>query len=340
MARSDVRCSLFDFRWFSVWAALSWLASARAEDAVGIVPVERWSNVFAEGETRWTYRVTADRAFQERLAWRLTANQRTLAGGELDAQGDADKPANVTIPLRWPAIKDGVVLSAQLTVSIGDVRHERPVWIFSRDPFAGRHEWLESLKLTVFDPPGDLVKVLEDSKIPHERIRSRDALDEVTTGIVIVGEGVSIKKHEDLIDDLRRLAARGVPVLCLASAEGEFAFLSNKLVATALQLRRADVIRELDKRLDAAWWPKGSSQWRGLQVTSSADDVLAEVSDAANSWPWAEWQFESSVDEQPRPRCIWCGFGLVSAWNDTPTPRYLFVKILERLTTTSQSQEN
>lgn len=346
----DLRFSSFDFRWRDrqrCRAAALWIVAwcgftsfARAEDAVTLTPVERWSSVFAESESRWTYRLSAERAFQARVAWRLTANQRTLASGELDARGDADKPAQVTIPLRWPNVKPGVVLPVQLTLSVGDVRHERLVWIFPRDPFADRHEWLQSLKLTVFDPPGDTVSLLEDNKIPHERVRTREGMEDLTEGVVIIGEGVSLKDHEGLIDDLRALAARGVSVLCLASADGAFAFPGDKPQATSLQLRRADVIRELDKRLDAAWWPKGSSQQRGLRITSSDDDVLAEVSDAENSWPWAEWQFETSAAKSVRPRCVWCGFGLVSAWDDSPTPRFLFVKLLERLSTSSQSQEN
>lgn len=125
----------------------------------------------------------------ERAAWRLTANQRTLASGELDARGAVDKPADVTIPLRWPKVKEGAVLAAQLTVSVGEVRHERAVWVFPRDPFADRREWLKELKLTVFDPPGETVEVFKDNNIPHGRIRSRDALDNVTEGIVVIGEG-------------------------------------------------------------------------------------------------------------------------------------------------------
>ncbi|MBC7818694.1 MAG: hypothetical protein IAG10_17535 [Planctomycetaceae bacterium] len=314
-----------------------------ADDALTIARVERWSSVFAESETRWTYRFSAEQPFRDRVAWRLTANQRTLASGELQARGEADKPGEVTVPLRWPKVKEGTALAAQLIVSAGEVRHEQTVWIFSRDPFADRHEWLQSLKLSVFDPPGETLKMLKDSDVPHERLRTREAVDDVTEGIVIVGEGVSLKKHDGLIDDLRSLAARGVPVLCLASADGEFSFPSDKPLAASVQLRRSDVIRELDKRLDTAMWPTGASQLRGLRVTSASDDVVATISDDANAWPWAEWDYETGPMSDPakmdlsRPRFIWCGFGIVTAWDDGPTPRYLFVKLLERLSTNSDT---
>ncbi len=330
MAESDFRFLIFDFRLrLFVCFVLSCFSTVHADDGLQLKPVERWSNVFAESETRWTYRVSAEQAFRERAAWRLTIGQRTAASGEFEVRGDADKPADGTIALRWPQVKDGSVLTAQLTVSVGEVRHERVVLIFPRDAFADRREWLKALKLTVFDPPGKTVEVFEDNDIPHERFRSREALDDVTDGIVVVGEGVSLKKHEGLMDDLRNLATRGVPVLCLASDDGELAFPGDKPQASAIQLRRADVIRELDKRLDAEWWPKGRSQLRGLQLQANSDEVVARVNDDANSWPWCEWQFVTDSDKPSR--LIWCGFGIIRSWNDGPTPRYLFDKILERI---------
>lgn len=315
--------------------------TAHAEDALTITRAEHWSSVFAESETRWTYRFSAEQPFRDRVSWRLTANQRTLASGELQARGEDDKPGEVTLPLRWPTVKEGTALAAQLSVSVGDVRHEQVVWILSRDPFVDRREWLQSLKLSVFDPPGDTLKVLKDNEVPHEQLRTREAVDDVAEGIVIVGEGVSLKKHDGLIDDLRSLAARGVPVLCLASDDGEFSLSSDKPLAASVQLRRADVIRELDKRLDTTWWPAGASQHRGLQVSSSDDEVVLKISDDANAWPWAESEYEmgsgSDLRELPlnRPRVIWCGFGIVTAWDDGPTPRYLFAKLLERLSINS-----
>ncbi len=312
---------------------LSNLESTRADDGVTITRVERWSTVFADSETRWTYRFEAERPFRDRVAWRLTASQRTLASGELQARGEDDKPGEVTVPLRWPKVKEGTALAAQLIVSAGGAKHEQTVWVFPRDPFADRSEWLKSLKLSVFDPPGDTLTVLKDNEVPHEPLRSREDLDDVKEGIVIVGEGVSLKKHDGLIDDLRNLAARGVPVLCLALADGEFSFASDKPLVAAVQLRRADVIRELDKRLDTATWPKGDSQVRGLKIGAESEEVVAEISDDRRSWPWCEWQFDRESDKSEKnSRLIWCGFGIITSWDDGPTPRYLLSKILERLT--------
>lgn len=341
MGEKDFRCSIFDVRLDECWRrpfvlfvlfVLSNSSSTYADEALTIARIERWSSVFAESESRWTYRVSAERPFQERAAWRLTANQRTLSSGELEVRGQAGQPGNVTLPLRWPKVKEGTALAAQLSVSAGDVRHEHAVWIFSRNAFSDRRDWLSSLHLKVFDPQGETVEVFNEHEIPHEQIRSRETINEVVEGILVVGEGVSLKKQDGLIDDLRNLANRGVPVLCLASSEGEFSFSDDKPLALAIQLRRSDVIREFDKRLDTAWWPKGASQLRGLQVGSAADEVVFEINDDGKSWPWCEWQFKNRSEEFDQPtRLIWCGFGIIHSWDNGPTPRYLLIKILERL---------
>ena len=97
--------------------------AARADDALQLEPVERWSNVFAESESRWTYRVSSEMVFREKAAWRLMIGPRSAASGELELRGDADKPADGTIALRWPKVNEGTVQAAQLTVSVGEVRH-------------------------------------------------------------------------------------------------------------------------------------------------------------------------------------------------------------------------
>ena len=335
MGKGYFRFSIFNFQ-FSIGLALlllSHLGSAHAADAIKIEPAERWSAVFAESSVKWTYRLSSEEPFRERAAWRLSVQQRTLASGEVEVRGDKDRPAEFNVPLRFPSVKDGVVLEARLTVSVGDVRHEKPVWVFPQDPFADRREWLKELKLTVFDPAGDTVKQFETSEIPHSRVRQRDALDDVTEGMIVIGERVSLAKHDRLMDDLQAAAARGIPVLCLASEEGRLAWPGSAERIASVTLRRTDVIRELDKRLDAAIWPPGkSSSARGLIVTTRRDDVVAEVSEEPAAWPWCEWQIaHDGASSTETTRMIWCGFRVIDAWDDGPTPRYLLARMLERL---------
>ena len=362
MADRDFRFPISDFRflisnlrfqisnpkllvvWLVVCLRLS-MSTARAADEITIEPAERWSSVFAGAETTWTYHIRSKQPIRERVAWRLTANQRTLASGEAEARGDADKPAEVSIPLRWPNVKDGVVLGVQLSVSVGETTHVKPVWVFPNDPFSDRQEWLKQLNLMVFDPEGDTVKQFEASDIPHSRIRQRDALDDVTEGIIVIGERTSLAKHDGLLDDLQATAARGIPVLCLASEEGHFPWPGKADRIGSVTLRRTDVIRELDKRLDAAIWPSGKSPVsRGLIVTTRQDDVIAEVSEKPTAWPWCEWLFASHCHDnessKETTRLIWCGFRVIEAWDDGPTPRYLLARMFERLEKRRKDKED
>ncbi len=59
--------------------------------------------------------------------------------------------------------------------------------------------------------------------------------------------------------------------------------------------------------------------------------MLAEVQADSKGWPWVEVEY---VDGG---KLIFCQFELSRHWDDCPTPRYLFARILESL---SASQEN
>ena len=318
-------------------AAIVIFSPVRADDAIVIDPVEQWSSVFADSETRWTYRFSSEQPLNGPAAWRLTINHRLAANGEFDLIDDAKKVIDRKVALRWPKINAGQIQAAQLVVSIGTSRHERTVWLFPRDPFTDRRDWLKGLKLKVFDPNGETIARFTAADIPYESLRTTDAFDEVTEGIVIISEGCSLRKQDEVIDSVRQLAARGISVLCLASVDGQFVFPGEKPQPISVQLRRFDVICELDKRLDAAWWPKGSSQLSGLRFGAESDEVMAEVSDNAKAWPWCEWRYESDSDKQAH--FIWCGFGLIRSWDDSPTPRYLLAAILERLSHTTKNLE-
>jgi len=161
------------------------------------------------------------------------------------------------------------------------------------------------------------------------------ALDE---GVLIVGEGVSWASQRALPSLALELAGQGVAVLALAPGEGSLPLpggdVEDAPVPESMRLRRADVITELDKRLDAvAWPPDGTLQASGLLITAERGRVVCRFVEGARGWPWFECHFDA-----PRARFLMCGFPVVKQWEGGPTPRYLLARMLERLAEDAQKE--
>jgi len=165
--------------------------------------------------------------------------------------------------------------------------------------------------------------------LPYRLVGTTSALSRVTQGMVVVGEGVSIEDRRGLPETLLRLAAGGVSVLCLAPADGDFPFPGggdDEEQPRRVMLGNCEVIRELDKRLDSdAWAPEGRVAATGLELSTSKRGVLLSVGPSPRAWPWLEVIYPQGG------RLIVCGFGIVEQWDAGPTPRWLLLRILERL---------
>jgi hypothetical protein len=118
-------------------------------------------------------------------------------------------------------------------------------------------------------------------------------------------------------------------VLCLAPADGQFAFPGTEADspnAARLCFRRNDVIVELDKRLDSDRWPPdGKTFDAGLEVASNRGRVSLVVTESPQTWPWLDVVYPCGG------RLIVCSFRVVQCWQAGPTPRYLLARILEEI---------
>ena len=326
----------------STCMALLWIAAApllpcatAAEPTAEITPLEGWSAFFSGDQVKLRYRLQSSETMKGRLAWSHSAQRRPIARGERAVTVDETKPTEVEIPLQLPEVRDGVVFDTDLTVQLLDSRgevvaeHQRVVRLFPRDPFSDRHEWLEELKIVLYDPPGQTADVFDDAEVPYKTARSLSNLEETSEGIVVIGEGVSLADHANLPEVMTKVAASGVPVFCLAPADGRLAFPGSEAeqpTAASVSLRRGDVITELDKRLDAeAWPPDGELTVTGLEMTSFRGRVLLSVAESPQLWPWFEVTYPDGG------RMIVCGFGIIRCWQAGPTPRYLLASVLEQL---------
>ena len=311
---------------------------APAADEVAITPQEAWSGVFGGQDVTFNYTINAPEDFRGRLGWSLSVEGRTLSRGETAPRAEAGRPSRAAIQLRIPEVKAGVVIPARLSLELYDgqrgrslASHDRILRIFPDDPFALRSDWLKKLKLTLFDPQGDTQKILEQAKVPFEQVHNAAALREMTGGVLVVGQGTSFEEHRGLPESLVRLAAGGVPVLCLAPSAGKLPMPGAQTpeadlpVPNHVVLRRQEAITALDKRLDAVGWPPdGKIVASTVSITADRSRVMGQVGQQKSGWPWIEVHYPNR-----RATLLICGFGIVDRWDAGPTPRYLFAQMLE-----------
>jgi hypothetical protein len=327
-------------QWWTLWIVS---AAAAVEGGTTIQPQENWSGVFADSDVTFRYAVAADQPQPIQLGWRLSIDRRTVLRGERSLDLGPGEPTIVEVPFKVPHVKEGVTIEATLQVSVigkgatpSPAEHVRPITIFPRNPFANRSEWLKAVKITLFDPEGETAAAFESTEIPFRHLRRTAALEEPFDGLLVIGEGVSFEQYRSLSETAGKLAASGIPVLCLAPADGAWAMPgagdSGPPLPTRVSLRRGDVIGELDKRLDsAAWPPDGRTVASRMAIRSRRQGVILEVmadgapgSEAA--WPWVEVRYPKKNSS-----LLFCGFAIIRQWDAGPTPRFLLARIIERL---------
>lgn len=311
--------------------------------AVAVVPTACPGNVFGDEVHEFKFRIDAQRASAGRVVWRVAAGTATVKAGEVAYTAAAGAPAAVTIAVAVPPVKDGVVLHTRLTLSVVEDKQAEPaaafaqdLWVFPKDPFAGRTEWLKKLKITLYDPKGDTAKVFAAAKVPFEEARDVDAVAALKEGVLVVGEGLSFKDERGLSAALPKLAAAGLTVLILAPAGGEVVIPGVGGPAAEfgeLSFRR-EIVRKLDKRLDPDGWPPDGKAVASSVVVKMGDDATAGVVEAGpGGWPWVEARARAGGG-----RWALCGLGVIAKWEAGPTPRFLFARMLEHLTDSETEQ--
>jgi len=308
------------------------------EPRLSLKAVEGWSGLFGGARADLHFVVTARRPFRGRVGWSLAYEQRALLRRESALAVDPGKDERVRIRLDVPAVKEGVVMPLTLSIAlsapgaeVAEASLEKRLWVFPRDPFAGRRAWLRTLSIHLFDPEETTGPVLKAMEVPYAETTNPESMRALERGLIVIGEGVSFDDYRGLPEIVCQAAARGVPVLCLAPSGGDFPIPGTEAVdlpaPSRIVLRRLDVIAELDKRLDAtAWPPDGRVLASSLAVTGERRIVAARVAEDEKGWPWLEVRCAAK-----RGKLIVCGFGIIGKWEAGPTPRFLFARLLEYL---------
>ncbi len=321
---------------------------SRTENPAALKILSSRSCFLESEEAHITYSVSDPVEEDEGLEWALVAAGRTLAhgsSGSTDIESDTVLARIYNIAVRMPPLRAGIVLPAELQVTWlrnkQTRRTKRSIYIFSRNPFAAQQAFLEEAQIKLFDADGRTAELLDKNEIPHSRLLNLSAIDLVTEGIVLVGEGASFRKQRKLAESLLRVAQREVPVLCLAPSEGDFSLAIRQdgllVRPSRLALERGDVVRRYDKRFDEI--PIACH----LSLESLRNKVVLSAVDGKDDWAWADMEFSAEASEKPPGRLIVCGLGIVTHWEESPVSRYLFVRLLEELTraqSTLEKQKN
>ncbi|MCG2661615.1 MAG: hypothetical protein L6437_15385 [Kiritimatiellae bacterium] len=309
----------------------------QAAPKLSVVIQEPWSDVFGGKEAVFHVVISSREATRGRVVWRYAAGGKTIARQEREVSIAPSRPESVVILLPVPEVKEGVILSTMLSVSMiengalqATVTLEKTLWVFPPDPFAGRQEWLKGLNLYLFDPEEKTAQRFKKAHIPFQCVPNYDALSNIRNGLVMIGEGISFKDYRGLWNQLMVMASNGVSVLCLAPAEGSLRLLAPDDPAwpapAGMKLEQTVFIRRLDKRLDAdAWPPDGVICARTFVVRGERGAVVSEIAPAASGdWSWIEIE-----GHLPRGRLIVCCFAMVEKWEVSPAPRFLLERILQ-----------
>ncbi len=301
-----------------------------AIDRAVVAPDAPWSDLFGGTRADFPFTVNVDAAMRGRAAWVITVDRRAVARGEAEVVAAPGQPGRLTVRWDVPPVKDGVILRADLSVTVAGTTLETPLWVFPRDPFAGRARWLAGRKIALFDPERTTSPTLEAMGIPFELLRNVDAIAERTEGVVLVGEGISFEDERGLAPALLRAAGRGLSVLCLAPSVGTLPLPDHAdvelPVPARLTFRGRDAITALDKRLDdRAWPPDGRIVASSLRLSVERGRVVAAACSDATAYPWVEAEFTGGG------RLLVCGFAVIAKWDSSPAPRFLFARILETM---------
>lgn len=309
-------------------------------NSASVTPVETWSNVFASKQAGATndvdlhVRIKVPAGVTGRIAWVLSIDSAVIERHEIALAAHAE---SAKITLRIPYVREGVVAKGKLSVALILDDRAAPAATFTKElhiypyqPFYQRTRWLKDLRITLYDPNARTAQCLRKLGVPFTEIREAAALANIKSGLVLIGEGTSFEEERDLPQTLQKLAAHGLPVLCLAPSHGAVPMPPSgnaPPVLASVTFAGADVIHRLDKKLDAGGWAGDGATVLGSFALKAEDGaVVAEVADGTGGWPWLELRYPGTG------RLVFCGFSFVKHWDAGPTPRFLLARILEFLT--------
>jgi|GEM_PF-2853692 len=180
------------------------------------------------------------------LEWRVLRGRTPLGRGWIGV--GADGTAHMT--LRFPDLREGVALEGMF--KLGETKaplFQQKLWVYPKGFFAERQR-RRSGTLQVYDPVGRTVEWLDQHDFPHLRVSDPERVGD---GVLLVGEGLSVREHPGLFDQLRRFAASGARIVCLAPRGTEALFAGSTLAPPSVAtLSDKRILRRVAPGVDEA----------------------------------------------------------------------------------------
>lgn len=330
---------------------ITWLCAAagfvQAQDIkplskVNIESQEKWRTLFGGEECIYHFQITSNESIEGRTGWSLRYANRTINQGECTFEAEPGKGGLIEIRLKVPPVNEGVMMPVPFAVRLyqkGEkealASWEETLYIFSKDPFALKKEWLKGLKIGLFDPEGKTQAVFQELGIPFSIKNNIDGLSEFDGSLLVVGSGLNFLEYSGLWGALLNLCRQKISVLVLAPRGGFFPSIEeiilNESNGIGIRFLKRDIIHQLDKKLDVVAWPPD-----GKVVTSTMTvyyvhkaGLVGEFGPVPGDigWPWFEIDFAGKEG-----KIVICGFGIIEKIKDGPTPRFLLARLFEYLT--------
>ncbi|MCC5842856.1 MAG: hypothetical protein JJU05_01260 [Verrucomicrobia bacterium] len=253
----------------------------------------------------------------EALYWRFVFEGRTLSQGTVNL----DETGRALLRFQTPPPREGLPLALELRLSLS--RNEAPsqghkVWVFPEDPWFGGKDRLKALPLWLYDPMGDTAAWMERHAIPFRRVRD---FGEVSSGVLLIGEGLPFRRYPDLMGRLTEVSGSGISVLVLPPADGLLDLPASGADSPRPEIRFIGMtfLEELDPRLQG-----GGFSARYYNLEADRGRVWLKPG-AGEGWPWVRFR------EKGGAPVLFCGVSLTSYEHDSPAPQLLLQALLHHV---------
>lgn len=257
----------------------------------------------------------------QRIPFRFEFEDKPLTQGTFGVGPDGFARLSFSAPAPRPGIP--IPLTLRLPGIQAQAEEQKTtLWIFSEGSvFAEKHR-LEEWPLHLYDPPGETAAWLTQHGIPFRRIRD---ITDVDSGVLILGEGISFRRHPDILENLLKHSTSGIPVLVINPAGG---MLDLSSVFTGnprpeFQLSGLDFLFENTPYLAGAGFAP-----HNFDLASERGEVRLSLR-AEEGWPWLH------ITEKSGAPLLFSGVSLTTDKTNSPAPLLLFNALLKYLHQTS-----